>query len=56
MGFRVGQHSSGGSPAVGAGDQRGFAVSEWQADDVVVADALGALHQEHAVEEGGGTQ
>src|SRR5258706_2810714 len=56
MRFRVGQHNSGGSPDVGAGDRRGLAVGEWQADDVVIADSLGPLHQEHAIEEHGWTQ
>src|SRR5260370_24067327 len=56
MWFRVGQHNSGRSPDVGAGDRRGLAVGEWQADDAVVADFLGPLHQEHSNEEHRWTQ
>jgi hypothetical protein len=44
------------APTSGSGDQRGLAVGERQADSIVVANGLGALHQEHAIEESGRTQ
>src|SRR5882672_7577334 len=51
MRFRVGQYGSGGSSRVFGGDRRRLAITERQADGVVLADVLGQLLQEYAVKE-----